>query len=586
MSASDSEPRNRAQIVQLSNLCKILTPTFKLFLQGAAVLSVALLIAPPAALAHPMGNFSVNHYCKILISPSDIELDYIIDMAEIPTFEEIQQSGIVARLNDPALGGYLKRQSESFKQGLTLVVAAEPLDLHTVSRQVIFPTGAGGLPTMKLGFVYRATVPAASGASSRSLDYEDNNFAGRVGWKEVVVTVESGVALVASSAPQSDRSLELTNYPTDLLHSPPQLLQADAAFKVVPISSAGNQSGRTVQGFRWLNTNKIPERSGLRLAANRQGTPRSAFTDLIATDRTDLAFLLAAAIIAALLGAFHALEPGHGKTLVAAYLVGSHGKARHAVLLGGIVTASHTISVYALGIVILYASRWVMPEQLYPWLGIASGLLVAGLGLTLFVHRYRATNSQPHFHGVRDTHSHGHIPSDGHGHHHENEGSNAAPTHQHTWWGGHVHRSDDHSDARSPTHHDAYHDTEGDAAERGPQSSEDPKTLSLASLFALGVTGGIVPCPAALVVLLGALAFHRIAFGIFLIVAFSVGLAAVLISFGLAMVYAGRFMSRLGSQSSLTQHWLPLASSAVITVVGVILTLQSLITAGIFHIAS
>ena len=117
------------------------------------------------------------------------------------------------------------------------------------------------------------------------------------------------------------------------------------------------------------------------LEANRQGTPRNAFTDLVKSNRMDLAFLLTAALIAAVLGGFHALEPGHGKTLVAAYLVGSRGTAGHAVLLGTVVTASHTISVYALGIITLYASQWVVPEQLYPWLGMASGLLVAGLGL-------------------------------------------------------------------------------------------------------------------------------------------------------------------------------------------------------------
>jgi len=144
------------------------TPTFKLFLLYAAVIGVALLITAPAALAHPMGNFSVNHYCKIVISPNDIELDYIIDMAEIPTFQEIQQSGILARTDDPALGGYLERQSDTFKQGLTLVVAAQRLELHTVTRQAIFPPGAGGLPTMKLGFVYQGAIPQL-GPSSRSL---------------------------------------------------------------------------------------------------------------------------------------------------------------------------------------------------------------------------------------------------------------------------------------------------------------------------------------------------------------------------------------------------------------------------------
>ena len=160
-------------------------------------------------------------------------------MAEIPTFQETQQSGIGARLDDPALGGYLERQSETLTQGLRLVLAAQPaLDLHTVSRQAIFPPGAGGLPTMKLGFVIRLRAGRVCRfRSSKPLHYGDNNFAGRAGWKEIIATVQSG-GLTASSAPQIDRSLELTNYPTDLLHSPPQLLQADVTFKAVPASNA------------------------------------------------------------------------------------------------------------------------------------------------------------------------------------------------------------------------------------------------------------------------------------------------------------------------------------------------------------
>jgi nickel/cobalt exporter len=261
------------------------------------------------------------------------------------------------------------------------------------------------------------------------------------------------------------------------------------------------------------------------------------------------------------LGGFHALEPGHGKTLVAAYLVGSHGKARHAVLLGAIVTASHTISVYALGLITLYASQWILPERLYPWLGIGSGLMVAGLGFTLFIRRYLATESHA---------------EDGHVHDH-------AHGHRHNWWGGHVREVDTHSHSDVILHehdHSEGHDHSHGAEHEMPRITRE---LSLSGLFALGITGGIVPCPAALVVLLGALAFHRVAFGLFLIVAFSAGLAAVLISLGLAMVYAGRFMSRFGAQGPLTQRWLPLASSAVITIIGVTLTLQSLVTVGVLR---
>jgi len=543
----------------------------------------AAVAVPRAANAHPMGNFSINHYTKIVAGAREVELDYIIDMAEIPTFQEMKESALVPKAGDPGLAPYLAAQADRLKKRLALHAAGQPLRLECVLRQAIFPPGAGGLPTMKMGFVYRASLPHAIGASPVRLRYRDDNFAGRAGWKEIIALGGRGAVLTGSSVPSRDRSLELTNYPTDMLHSPPQTLEAEVTVKATPPGPrAGGESTRGAAGAGWLATGNAVMVSGLKLEANRQGTPRNAFTDLIKSNRVDLAFLLTAALIAAVLGGFHALEPGHGKTLVAAYLVGSRGTAGHAVLLGAVVTASHTISVYALGIVTLYASQRVVPEQLYPWLGMASGLLVAGLGFALFIRRYFSTDPHardgyansyagdhhhPHPHG--DDHHHDDYHHD-HDHHHDQA---SAPIHRHTWWGGHL-REHAHGEAHEHQHP---HTHEG-------VSSPPPAAISFKSLFALGITGGIVPCPAALVVLLGALAIHRVAFGLFLIVAFSVGLAAVLIGFGLAMVYARRFMSRFAARGPLTERWLPLASSAVITVVGVTIALQSLATAGVLRL--
>ena len=514
----------------------------------------------PAAFAHPMGNFSINHYSKIVPGAHAIEVDYIIDMAEIPTFQQMQESAVVPKSDDPSLVPYLQRESEVLRRGLSLQVDGESLMLRTISRQAIFPPGAGGLPTMKMGFVFVAAFPGDLKDSLTLVRYRDDNYPERAGWKEIVAVNGSGAALVSSSVPASDRSLELTNYPTDMLHSPPQTLEASLSIKAAPF---GNKSEIQADSG-WLATSGAAASGKVILKANSQGTPRSAFTELISSKRTDFLFMTMAALIAAILGGFHALEPGHGKTLVAAYLVGSHGKARHAVLLGAIVTASHTISVYALGLITLYASQWILPERLYPWLGIGSGLMVAGLGFTLFIRRYLATESY-----TDDGHVHEHVHS-----------------HRHNWWDGHVSEVDAYSHTDLIVHehdHGEGHDHSHSAEHEMPRVARE---LSLSGLFALGITGGIVPCPAALVVLLGALAFHRVAFGLFLIVAFSAGLAAVLISLGLAMVYAGRFMSRFGAQGPLTQRWLPLASSAVITVIGVTLTLQSLVTVGVLRIGT
>jgi ABC-type nickel/cobalt efflux system permease component RcnA len=266
----------------------------------------------------------------------------------------------------------------------------------------------------------------------------------------------------------------------------------------------------------------------LALEPSRPLTPRDRFTELLTVAPASPHLVLLALLIAAGLGAFHALEPGHGKTMVAAYLVGARGTAGHAVLLGLIVTAAHTAGVYLLGAVTLYASRYFVPERIYPWLGVVSGLTIAGLGLSLLRRRYRG--AAPHYHDDHDhrEHSHAHdLHSPPHGHHH---------THGH-------------------------HHAHGD--------------VTLRQLFTLGVTGGIIPCPAALVVLLSALSLGRVGFGLVLIVAFSLGLASVLIITGLLMVFARRLMARVQGDGTLVSRWLPLTSSAVITIIGLAIVLQS-----------
>jgi ABC-type nickel/cobalt efflux system permease component RcnA len=249
--------------------------------------------------------------------------------------------------------------------------------------------------------------------------------------------------------------------------------------------------------------------------------------------------------IAMSLGALHALEPGHGKTIVAAYLVGARGTARHALVLGLVVTASHTAGVYLLGAVTLYASRHVVPERLYPWLGAASGILIALLGVSLLYRRLVT----PWLAGSEGTASD--FP-DGHDAHGELSPSEHADAHAH----GAAH-------AHGHGHHHHVPD--------GP--------VSLRALVALGVSGGIVPCPAALVVLLSAVAMGRIGLGLLLIVGFSMGLAAVLIAIGLLVVHARRLVARLGrtaADGALVRRWLPLTSAAVITASGVVITVQAL----------
>jgi ABC-type nickel/cobalt efflux system permease component RcnA len=514
----------------------------------SSILLTLCLCLAPRSFAHPMGNFSVNHYSRISLDHDGIRISYIIDLAEIPTYQELQQGNVTANVADPAVTRFVALRGAEFGHSLSLVVDGKRLPLRLLSSQVIFPPGAGGLPTMKMGFVYQTPYPPAADRSSAGLEYADNNFPGHAGWKEIVA-VGPAAKLVSSSVPQADRSAELSNYPTDLLNSPPQDLSAVIQFRYPVALKASQGVAGTSSPLRpvekrtpgqsrvplkpkyGLNGPTIFSSSGvgrlavqpLRLQANQQATPRSAFTELITTRRMSLWFLITAAFIALGLGALHALEPGHGKTIVAAYLVGSRGTAWHAVLLGLIVTASHTAGVFALGAITLYASRYIVPEQLYPWLGVLSGLTIAGLGGYMFLRRW---NGHDH------SHSHGH-------------------SHSH-----------DHSHGDTHTHSSA-------------------KSVSSYQLFALGITGGIIPCPAALVVLLSAFALHRIGLGFFLITAFSLGLAAVLIAFGMLMVYARQFMVRLRMDGPLTTRWLPVASAAFMTVLGAAIALRAFATTGI-----
>src|SRR5438445_8446786 len=211
------EVRSQNENASGASLLALLASRFSL-LTSAFV----LLLVPQAGSAHPMGNFSISQYAGIRIERDFVELRYLIDMAEIPTFQEVQQTGIVPRVGDRSLAGYLEREAEALKAGLALDVNGRRLFLDVVSSEVIFPPGAGGLATMKLGFLYRARLDGLKAAEMNELYYRDGNFPDRAGWKEVIAAAGQGIRITSSSVPERDRSQQLANYPTDLLNSPPQ----------------------------------------------------------------------------------------------------------------------------------------------------------------------------------------------------------------------------------------------------------------------------------------------------------------------------------------------------------------------------
>src|ERR1044071_1829154 len=185
-----------------------------------------------SARAHPMGNFSISHYSGIRIGKDAIEIKYILDLAEIPTFQEMQESGITPTVDDTGVQAYLARKAEILRDGLTLQISGKPLRLEVGSTEIIFPPGAGGFPTMKIGILFKAKLDSASTGGEELVNYRDENFPGRAGWKEIIVAANRGVELISTSASVADRSRELSDYPTDLLNSPPQQLEAQTTFLV------------------------------------------------------------------------------------------------------------------------------------------------------------------------------------------------------------------------------------------------------------------------------------------------------------------------------------------------------------------
>ena len=433
------------------------------------VAAVAALAAPASALAHPLGNFTVNRHTEIELSGGRVYVHYALDLAEIPTFQ------LGTRVRAAGFGAEAAR-------GLELRLDGRRAPLRLLERRVVERAGAGGLKTLRYDAVY-----AAAGSGSR-LAFRDRNFPSRIGWREVVVRAEEGAELRSASVPAESRSDGLRAYPDDLLRSPLDVVSATASFTL------GDGAGTP------------PELRGETATEHAKG----GFESLVSRGDLSLGVILLSLAIAAFWGAAHALTPGHGKAIVAGYLVGTKGRPIDAVLLGGIVTVTHTIGVFALGFVTLLLSRFIVPETLYPWLTLTSGLLVVVVGGSVLFSRARRRGHHHHHHGHE------------HGHHHD---------------------------------HDHHHDRRG--------------------LLGVGIAAGLLPCPSALVVLLSAIALHRIGFGLALIVAFSLGLAATITSIGLVAVLAKRAFSRISLEGPLIR-FLPAASALVILAVGIAITVKAL----------
>ena len=406
--------------------------------------------------------------------------------------------------------------------------------------------------------------------------------------------------------PTTDRSQALTVYPQDLIEQPAADERGD-----LPLRPRRGQ-----RGSRYRRRPR-PSASGLTgWIAQRT----DAMTELMARKDLPLDVMLFGLVIAFFLGAAHAMSPGHGKTIAAAYLVGSRGTASHAAFLGLTVTISHTFAVFLLLGLVLVARQYFVPEQIYPWLGFFSGLMIVVVGLALAVQRSRplwrawrgraAQVAHDRAHALGLPHPHAHAPAEGmalalagattadrafgpptlhpvgpaghlhdHAPEHEHDHDHSHDhdhDHAHTHDHDHAHEHDhDHSHAAATeVHADGTH-SHGPFGKPHSHLPPEGQKVTMGSLLVLGISGGIIPCPSALVVALAAVRVGRIGEGLLLLVAFSAGLAVVLTLIGLLMVYARRFMTRLPFNGSLLQP-LGVLSALLVAALGLILAISSL----------
>ncbi len=546
-----------------------------------------MLIPIGSAQAHPLGNFTVNHYNGLELHPDRLDVLSIVDSAEIPTAQELQSLAPDGTPTAQQLEDAAQVQCAELAGAVTATVDGRPLDWTIRGTSLESIPGAAGLPTLRLACELSAT---ADFGEPRTLSFVDSYRDDRVGWHEITAD-GSGVRLLDSPVGTTSTSDELRTYPTDLLTSP--LDERSVELRTEP--------GQNTDAETPLSQSSGDPFSSFIASMDR------ALEDLIGGELT-LLVGTSALLLAVLLGCGHALLPGHGKTMIAAYLATRRGRGRDAFIVGATVTATHTAGVLLLGVAITVSST-LAGEEVLRWLGVISGLLVAGIGVYMLTTALRAWQgsrqqaadrrpvseaalvgaphstdhgrdhtSAPHEHS--GDHDHGHGKRDQHGHDHDHVGA-----HDH----GHEHGGDhDHDHGYDHDHgHGEHPHTHGGGWWAGGHSHGP--TVGRGGLIGMGVAGGLVPSPSALIVLVASIALGRTIFGVFLVIAYGLGMAITLTVAGLLLVrLRGRLDRRAAqAQRSKGRSWLagiaaalPALTATLVLLVGLGLALRGLLLTG------
>lgn len=556
-----------------------------------AVLATASFACRADTVASLLGNFTINQYCGLQLANNAVDVHYAVVFGQLPALRELHLAdadgdGVTSQAERDA---YAARLAPTFADQLQLMVNGVAIPLRATRWTTSLPTEQGGF-SLRMDVDFAGTWPAPADGSKHVVAFANQNYAGRFGWQEIAVAAAPSLNVFDTNA----FSTSLTGGLTEALKAMPA--SGPLAERVIHLAFV---RGAVPAGEQAL----LPRPGTLPYAsAPTSIQPADATTapwlvretrrliDLISTPNVPFHIALLALLAAAVLGALHAFSPGHGKTVVGAYLIGSRGTPRHALFLGVTVTITHTLGVFALGFATLFASRFVVPERLFPILSLVSGLIVLGMGLVLLRQRLRragaTASTGPRYRNIDPAgavatgspftlvtssgaaigrHGLAFSSAAGAGAHRQDD---ADHHHRHERF-HHVHHHHHAQDLLMHSHGGAMHSHLPPGVEGGQ--------ITWRSLLALGISGGLVPCPSALVLLLATVALNKTGYGLLLVLAFSVGLAVTLTAVGLAFLYGRDRIGRPRPDARWPQ-WLPVVSAGAVTAVGALMCFAAIAT--------
>ncbi|MBK3557586.1 sulfite exporter TauE/SafE family protein [Streptomyces sp. MBT56] len=533
---------------------------------AGALAAVASVTSAPAASAHPLGNFSVNYHTGLVLRPDRIDARVVVDHAEISALQERPaiDTDHDGRVSDDESRIHAEKICSDLSGQLHLSVGGTQAEWRRSAATLVYENGEAGLKTSRLTCSLTSPADLTEPAGIRAeTDYDTQ----RVGWHEMTATGH-GVRIARTDVPATSTTRELRQYPADPLASP--LDQRSATVRSEP-----GQGRAAVPAV-------VADLPGAGVIGGVLAKVTGVFDSLVGAREITLPVGLLALFLAVVLGASHAAMPGHGKTIMAAYLAGRRGTRRDALTVGATVTLTHTAGVLVLGLA-LPVSTHLAGETVLMWLGAASGLLVTGIGLWLLTGAVRGRpQHNHHHHGPGHGHSHSHHGH--HGHHHDHDHRAERP---------HDHRPVTPATARDSAPAGELQATPGVATLAPPDHDHHPARTSTAprdargtsrtGLIGMGIAGGLVPSPSALVVLLGAVALGRTAFGVLLVIGYGLGMAATLTLAGLLLVRLRERIERRARARTLRSNPLlrrlartgPVITSILVIAVGLGLTLRA-----------